>query len=72
MAGVQTGGGFWLWLNLLASLGVIALRPGAGITPTALDITANPKKMRIVELTPALSRSRSTTWMRRSSIPIGR
>lgn len=37
-------------LNLLASLGVITLRPGAGITPTTLDITANPKSVRIVEL----------------------
>ncbi len=37
-------------LNLLAALGVITLRPGAGITPTALDITANPKNVRIVEL----------------------
>jgi D-methionine transport system substrate-binding protein len=37
-------------LNLLAALGMITLRPGAGITPTTLDITANPKKLRIVEL----------------------
>jgi D-methionine transport system substrate-binding protein len=37
-------------LNLLASLGVITLREGAGITPSPLDITANPKRVRIVEL----------------------
>jgi len=37
-------------LNLLASLGVIALRPGAGITPSVLDITENPKTLHIVEL----------------------
>jgi D-methionine transport system substrate-binding protein len=37
-------------LNLLAALGVITLHEGAGITPTALDITANPKNVRIVEL----------------------
>ncbi len=37
-------------LNLLAAQGVIALRPGAGITPTVLDITGNPKHVQIVEL----------------------
>ncbi len=37
-------------LNLLASLGLITLRPGAGITPTVLDITSNPKDVHIVEL----------------------
>ncbi len=37
-------------LNLLAALGVIQLRDGAGILPTPLDITANPRGMRIVEL----------------------
>ena len=37
-------------LNLLASLGVIKLRPVAGITPTVLDITDNPKDVHIVEL----------------------
>lgn len=37
-------------LNLLASRGVITLRPGAGITPTVLDITDSPKDLHIVEL----------------------
>ncbi len=37
-------------LNLLAALGVIQLRDGAGILPTPLDITANPRGVRIVEL----------------------
>lgn len=37
-------------LNLLAALGVIRLRDGAGILPTPLDITANPRDVRIVEL----------------------
>lgn len=37
-------------LNLLAALGVITLRPDAGIVPTVLDITGNPKNIRIVEL----------------------
>ncbi len=37
-------------LNLLAALGVIQLRDGAGILPTPLDVTANPRGVRIVEL----------------------
>ena len=37
-------------LNLLARDGVIDLAPGKGLTPTLLDITANPKKIEIVEL----------------------
>jgi len=37
-------------LNLLAAEGLITLRPGAGITPSPLDITANPRNLHIVEL----------------------
>lgn len=37
-------------LNLLASRSVITLRPGAGIAPTILDITGNPRDVRIGEL----------------------
>lgn len=37
-------------LNLLASVGVIRLREGAGILPTPLDIVDNPLGVRIVEL----------------------
>ncbi len=37
-------------LNLLAALGVLQLRDGAGILPTPSDITANPRGVRIVEL----------------------
>ncbi|WP_372096414.1 MetQ/NlpA family ABC transporter substrate-binding protein [Tistrella mobilis] len=37
-------------LNLLAREGMIELAPGKGLTPTLLDITANPKKLEIVEL----------------------
>ncbi|OAM88692.1 methionine ABC transporter substrate-binding lipoprotein MetQ [Termitidicoccus mucosus] len=37
-------------LLLLAREGLLALRPGAGIDATVLDIAANPKKLRIAEL----------------------
>jgi D-methionine transport system substrate-binding protein len=37
-------------LNLLAAQGVLTLRDNAGITPTVLDITANPKAVKITEL----------------------
>lgn len=37
-------------LLLLQSKGVLKLRPGAGITPTAADIAENPKKVKIIEV----------------------
>jgi D-methionine transport system substrate-binding protein len=37
-------------LLLLQSKGVLKLRPGSGITPTAADIAENPKKVKIVEV----------------------
>jgi D-methionine transport system substrate-binding protein len=37
-------------LNLLATLGVLRLREGAGILPTPLDIVDNPLGVRVVEL----------------------
>jgi D-methionine transport system substrate-binding protein len=37
-------------LLLLQSKGVLKLRPGAGITPTAADIAENPRKVKIVEV----------------------
>jgi D-methionine transport system substrate-binding protein len=37
-------------LKLLADSGLITLRPGAGITPTQLDIVGNPHNLHIVEL----------------------
>jgi len=37
-------------LKLLERQGLLTLRPEAGILPTVLDITANPRNLRIVEL----------------------
>ncbi|QNP76026.1 MetQ/NlpA family ABC transporter substrate-binding protein [Streptomyces roseirectus] len=40
-------------LKLLASAGLITLKPGAGTTASPADITANPRKLVIKELEPA-------------------
>jgi len=37
-------------LNLLAEHGLITLKPGKGLIPSTLDITANPKKLQLIEL----------------------
>lgn len=37
-------------LLLLDKFGLLTLRPGAGLTATPLDIAANPKRLRIIEL----------------------
>ena len=37
-------------LNLLAANGLITLAPGKGLNPSLLDITANPKKLKLIEL----------------------
>jgi D-methionine transport system substrate-binding protein len=37
-------------LNLLAANGLIKLKPGAGLLPTVLDVTDNPKKVVFKEL----------------------
>ena len=45
-------------LLLLAKEGVITLKPGAGITPSKLDIAENPKKLKFIELeAPQIPRS---------------
>ena len=45
-------------LLLLAKEGVIKLKPGAGITPSKLDIAENPKKLKFIELeAPQIPRS---------------
>jgi D-methionine transport system substrate-binding protein len=37
-------------LNLLAAHGLLTLAPGKGLSPSLLDITANPKKLKLIEL----------------------
>jgi D-methionine transport system substrate-binding protein len=37
-------------LNLLAAHGLISLKAGKGLSPSLLDITANPKKLKLIEL----------------------
>jgi len=37
-------------LNLLAVNGLISIKDGKGLTPSLLDITANPKKLQLIEL----------------------
>jgi len=37
-------------LNLLAAHNLISLKPGKGLTPSLLDVTANPKKYKLIEL----------------------
>jgi D-methionine transport system substrate-binding protein len=37
-------------LNLLAAHGLITIKAGKGLNPSLLDITANPKKLKLVEL----------------------
>jgi len=37
-------------LNLLAANGLITIAPGKGLNPSLLDITANPKKLKLIEL----------------------
>ncbi|MDR6953113.1 D-methionine transport system substrate-binding protein [Ancylobacter sp. 3268] len=41
-------------LNLLAANGLITLAPGKGLQPTVLDVTGNPKKVKLRELDAAL------------------
>jgi D-methionine transport system substrate-binding protein len=37
-------------LNLLAANGLLTLAPGKGLNPSLLDITANPRKLKLIEL----------------------
>ena len=37
-------------LNLLAAHGLLTIAPGKGLNPSLLDITGNPKKLKLIEL----------------------
>lgn len=41
-------------LNLLAANGLITLQPGKGLSPSLVDVTGNPKKLKLIELDAAL------------------